>query len=334
MWIGNVERELGISLTGSSELCSRRRDRVLSLAKHWGVELRDGFNEDIPTKGSMHWIQAHKDETLKQIDEFLAQPPFATFRPPAKEDLLSIHNQSTETTLEFGGRMGGIVFPTMKMTLHDGQFRNFVRSGLQHTGTQLLSALKTRINEAVHHCINALKITESIWRKMAETVEQFASEAKVDTRSKNGEVQFLRTVHILYYLMFGRSCRLEAGELVVDTGKIMSTDGHEHPWEGFLRLAYKYRLLVSFQESEDDSCTMKLEPIFDVGSTLNRSALDDWIRKFNNLVDSSDLRGMLAESLKELQLSEEHLDGFLSESRKLREEWKRNGLSGECDDCR
>jgi len=334
MWIGNVERELGISLTGSSELCSRRRDRVLSLAKHWGVELRDGFNEDIPTKGSMRWIQAHKDETLKQIDEFLAQPPFATFRPPAKEDLLSIHNAIAETKLEFGGRMGGIVFPTMEITLNDVKLRNFAESGPQHAGPRSLDALESKIDEAANHCRTALRLIESIWKKIAEIVEQFTSEAKVDTSSKNGQAQFLSTVRMLYYLMFGRSFGLDAGELVVDTGKIISIDGCQHPWEGFLKLAYKHRLHISFGESEDESYQVKVEPILDVGSALKRSALDDWIRKFDDLVDSKDMSEMLIESLRQLQLSEEDLDSFLSEIRKLREDWQKNGLSGECDNCR
>jgi hypothetical protein len=73
--IGNVERELGLDLSGPSETCRRRRDYLLKVARDKGIELREGVDESRPVTGSIRWWTCHIDEVEKELDELRSNLP-------------------------------------------------------------------------------------------------------------------------------------------------------------------------------------------------------------------------------------------------------------------
>jgi hypothetical protein len=75
LWIGNIERELGLDLSGPSDTCRRRRDYLLKVARNKGIELREGVDESRPVTGSRRWWLCHTEDTQKQLDELRSSLP-------------------------------------------------------------------------------------------------------------------------------------------------------------------------------------------------------------------------------------------------------------------
>jgi hypothetical protein len=75
LWMGNIERELPMDLSGPSETCRRRRDYLLKVARNKGIELREGVDEGTPVTGSRRWWLCHTEDAQKKLDELLANLP-------------------------------------------------------------------------------------------------------------------------------------------------------------------------------------------------------------------------------------------------------------------
>jgi predicted transcriptional regulator len=129
-WIcmGNIERDLGLDLSGPSETCRRRRDYVLKAARNKGIQLRQGVDEDRPTTGGRLWWLRHAEDAHKQLDELRSNLPI--IEHDAKYDVLRRRHRSTGLTLRHESDQFGVLESILKKPI------------LEHLGAPILSKLR------------------------------------------------------------------------------------------------------------------------------------------------------------------------------------------------
>jgi len=299
VWLGNAERELGLSLSGQSELCTRRRDYFLTLAKNKGLEVREGLDEATPTIGSKRWWENHASELAKSVEEGLEVIRLSP-RLPQEADLLSFHEKGRK--LVFGCRLGFVSYPDYRVSLEDDKLRKILRlPALEHMQFGLRDAIEQMLDEGAEHCRNALRITVDVWRAIV-TIAQDISPEEMSEVQMSTEIVYL-TYHLLYLKAKGTA----TGELHVKNEDKPAIVYH-HPdnmSERILASAPPERL-----------------------ATLEKMA-----GQLNQLINHEAWRQRVSDSARYAERSDEKAQAVLTEIRKHVDALRANVLEGQCEIC-
>lgn len=299
VWLGNAERELGLSLSGQSELCTRRRDYFLNTAREKGVEVREGLDETIPLLGSKRWWENHASELAKSIDEGLEVIRLSP-RLPQEADLSSFHEKGRK--LVFGCRLGFVSYPDYRVSLEDDKLRKILRlPALEHMQSNHRDAIEQMLDEATEHCRNALRITVDVWRAIV-TIAQGASPEEMGEVQMSSEIVYL-TYHLLYLKAKGTA----TGELHVKN--------EDKP-------------AIVYQHPDNTS-----ERILASAAPERLAILDKMAGQLNHLINDEAWRQRVSDSAREAELSDEKAQAVLTEIRKHIDALRANVLEGQCQIC-
>jgi len=299
VWLGNAERELGLSLSGQSELCTRRRDYFLTIAKSKGLEVREGLDEANPTKGSKRWWENHANELANSVEEALKVIRLSP-RLPQEADLLSFHEKGRK--LVFGCRLGFVSYPDYRVSLEDDKLRRILRlPALEHMQSNHRDVIYQMLDEGAEHCRNALRITVDVWRAIVTIAEGMSPE-------EMSEVQMpTEIVYLTYHLLYLKAKGTTAGELhVKDEDK--PTIAYHHPDN------MSERILAS-------------------ATPKGRVSLERIAGQLNQLINDEAWRQRVSDSTREAELSDEKAQAVLTEIRKHVDALRANLLEGRCEIC-
>jgi hypothetical protein len=180
--VGNAERELGLSFCLESNLCTVRRDTLLRIAKERGVEVLEGYDENIPSIGSKRWWSNHTKELTGTLEKTLEGLPVANHIPRGSTLSESSSPLSPSSmyrnlkTLEVGCELGTISFPKYVRHTSGDRMKQLLRAtAIQHPGEAFRERLGVLLGEAIAHCDKALEATEKAWKDL-EIVAESSSE--------------------------------------------------------------------------------------------------------------------------------------------------------------
>lgn len=300
VWLGNAERELGLSLSGQSELCTRRRDYFLNIAREKGVEVREGLDETIPLLGSKRWWENHASELANSVEEALEGIHFSP-RLPQEADLFSFHEKGRK--LVFACRLGLVSYPDCRVSLEDDKLREILRlSALEHMEPGLRDTIGEMLNEAARRCRNALRTTVDVWKAIVTITQRVSTE-------EMHEVQIsTEIVYLTYHLLYLKAKGIATGELHLKNGD-KPTIVYRHPDN------VRERILASTTPG-------RLETLEKMASQLNE------------LVNDRAWHQRVSESAKEAELSDEQTLAVLNQIREYVNVLRVNVVPGECEICR
>jgi hypothetical protein len=297
IWIGNLERELAMPLTGDSPVATRRRETLLKVAREKGIQVLDGYNDAILIPGSNLWWTKHAEELARSVEQALKPVRLSPVPSPTSDTMLS-----PDSKLLVGCRLGWAAYPDYALSMQDAGIRGILNlPAFQHTEVDARNALNEMLDEAAKHCRNSIRTNLEILKKVVETVQSFLSEHGEDV------LVTTRLVCLTYGLLFRRSQGLPIGELRAED-------------EGTPRIVY-----VRENETSESLAS---------GRIVDSESLASLAAKLNELINSDSEHRRLSYALDEARASDELVVKLLSRIRDLVEKWRTQRLAGECEICR